>query len=1027
MTQASHNNRQCYTIDQAIDFLHDIMQKLDDVENFRLRVLQGNVESVEEWLTCMNQFREPVDQLAALRQGIIQDAWSEVIKSNITDGLERYLHMENGEFDFKSPSAETEAGRSKAFAVSSESRGYGENGGFSDSRQYNVPLLNRTYDCRHGRSLYTLYAVGLATVASPDIMKPGVIFPDFLATGRHTAHNPIRLILEESNILWPGLRVGALISIAVDKFEIDEGLLGPVSSPAAKACLRIYEVNQKLAEEVQRFVLPHDKKLALSYYRFDTDTPTSFGEYAVKNFIQTGVRKYVTSPQGATKCAIAANILKEDNFPTAPEDQVALASLASLLHALVVAGYTHEAAIVTDVISNFILCEAVSGEDGSFRKAAIATEAEKLGARIHRMHEAYEDGHTNELPDDLRSEGAMLLGLMAFGDSAKGEPRPPGDLQTLSDYAAGAYYFLTVLRRGDSSEMEEPRCRILLRQLWELLNAPPEITQQSIGRMESILELATLAALCDAATTQALRGFKGLTHNGSLIRHVHGVLLNTSLVGVSQKILGPIANFLAICIHMDSWSLSRDDSIIQLINAGSTKAEEIWSLINLAVERHRLENRLPTHDSPHPDIISVCEAFLERHTRAWSTQSSEILALSIQNGFFRLLWKYLCGEALTTGTQAAIGARSRQGNFESNGETVLHQVARLGFPYIMKMIIECFGMVHSKDIVNRPNNQGQTPLHLACMHRAPKEIFRLLVILGADVNTRCHQGRTALHYCFPNQGALPSVYEDVISMISEHSLPTITPLDRPQVYTQGACKPVEPRVYDFRVIISQLLSRHADMSITDHEAMTPLHTAAKYGWGDNLDIFFRLEGGNAERLQSTCLRLRDNAGLTILNHTRKSEIKEGMDRGEDIITGEMSKRGMGIPPTSAYDLWSLRPQWSKVQIGKPRTPVQDETTQSSYYIPRATPSPQPPARFPPPLVYQDPDVGSSVKSPAVSYELRTEPPPNATIKISPPPPMYNDPSHLQGIQRKPLPAETMTDGTESKQKSGFLKKFRKGK
>lgn len=117
MTQASHNNRQCYTIDQAIDFFHDLTQKLDDVESFRLRVLQGDVESVEEWLTCMNQFREPVDQLAALRQGIVQDAWSEVIKSNITDGLERYLHMENGEFDFKSPSAETEAGRSKAHVL----------------------------------------------------------------------------------------------------------------------------------------------------------------------------------------------------------------------------------------------------------------------------------------------------------------------------------------------------------------------------------------------------------------------------------------------------------------------------------------------------------------------------------------------------------------------------------------------------------------------------------------------------------------------------------------------------------------------------------------------------------------------------------------------------------------------------------------------------------------------------------------------------------------------------------------------
>lgn len=117
MTQVSHNNLQCYTVNQAIDFFLDLTQKLDDVENFRLRVLQGDVDSVEEWLTCINEFREPVDQLAALRQGMVQDAWSDVIKNNISDELERYLYMENGEFDFKRPLANTEAGRSKAYVL----------------------------------------------------------------------------------------------------------------------------------------------------------------------------------------------------------------------------------------------------------------------------------------------------------------------------------------------------------------------------------------------------------------------------------------------------------------------------------------------------------------------------------------------------------------------------------------------------------------------------------------------------------------------------------------------------------------------------------------------------------------------------------------------------------------------------------------------------------------------------------------------------------------------------------------------
>lgn len=95
--------------------------------------------------------------------------------------------------------------------VSSESQGYGGDGGFSDDRKYNVPLLHRTYECRNGKELYTFYAVGLGTVASPDIMKPGVIFPHFITTGRHTVHNPTSLIVNEASRLWPGLRVSVLI------------------------------------------------------------------------------------------------------------------------------------------------------------------------------------------------------------------------------------------------------------------------------------------------------------------------------------------------------------------------------------------------------------------------------------------------------------------------------------------------------------------------------------------------------------------------------------------------------------------------------------------------------------------------------------------------------------------------------------------------------------------------------------------------------------------------------------------------
>jgi hypothetical protein len=774
-------------------------------------------------------------------------------------------------------------------------------------------------------------------------------------------------------------------------------------------------------------VLPYDETLNRSYYRFDINVPTAFFEYKAKSLIENEVKEYLTYAEAATKCARAANVLKSDDFPTTAEDQVALSSLASLLHALVVAGYAYEAVIVTDIISNFILCEAASEDGGGFRKVAIATEAEKLAAKIRHTHQVHETGQYGDLQDDSQSVGVLLLDSMTFGDNKTVAQRSPSRLQTLSDIAAAAYYCLAILRRGDHVEINSPSCGVLVRQLSGLVDTHPDITQLSISRMESILELVTVAALCEAASAQALRVYKGLSHNSSWLRHIYSVLLDASLVNVSLKILSPIANFLAFSIHMDNWSVWRDDAIIRLLDEGSTRTGEMWSLVNLALERQSLEDRLSSDSKPsHGDIMAVCQAFLGRHARAWSAQSAEIIAFSAENGYFELLRKYLSGDPLTPGSQATVRGLSNIGKFGDNGETVFHQCARLGFPYVLKAFMGCIPLARTKELVNHPNSQGQTPLHLACIYRAPKELFRLLFCFGADINTQCHQGRTALHYCFPDQSTLPAIYDKVINLASEYSLITITSLDKPQIFVQGACKPVEPRVSKIEEVINKLLGRRADMCITDNEGMSPLHTAAKHGWGDNLGLFFRLEGENWESQQRTCLKLRDNANSTLLDYTRRSEIREGMNRGDDLITEEMSKRGMSIPSKSPYDLWYAQPQWTKVRLGRSRTPVQDEDTQPSYNIPRATLSPQPGAAMSPVFVYQDPDIQSSANHPAVSYEQQNEPNHSISISVSSPPPAYNNPSHFSKVSRKPVPVESRT-GTESRQRSSFLDKFRKVK
>jgi hypothetical protein len=84
--------------------------------------------------------------------------------------------------------------------------------------------------------------------------------------------------------------------------------------------------------------------------------------------------------------------------------------------------------------------------------------------------------------------------------------------------------------------------------------------------------------------------------------------------------------------------------------------------------------------------------------------------------------------------------------------------------------------------------------------------------------------------------------------------------------------------------------------------------AAKQGWCDSVDIFFLLEDGDAERQQRTCLRLRDNAGLSVLDHARMTGVIGELNGGESIIVSEMRKRAIDIPPNSLESQMRLRPR-----------------------------------------------------------------------------------------------------------------------
>ena len=662
------------------------------------------------------------------------------------------------------------------------------------------------------------------------------------------------------------------------------------------------------------------------------------------------VKEHIESDKESTKRAIATTELTQHPFPTTPENQIAISSLAFLLQSLLVSGYASEAVMITDAISNFILYEAASDGDGSFRKVALAAESSKLGSRIQRTHEEYANESGKKAAELAQSTGERLLKVMAYGASDEEGMPSAGMPQSLFDYAAIAYYSLVSLRRGDEAAIADTRHAFAPRESAKLLDLPSS-EAPSVDQLAYLLELITLAALCETGTTQALRGTESLTYFGPLIQHLHAVLLSTRLTGVSLSLLSPIANYLATCVRTKVWSSFRDDAIISLINAGNSRSAEAWSMANLAVERVSLEIMTPTRDI-HPDIIQTCLACLQRHSQLWVERSAPTSTMCIENGWLGLLVRQLGNQELVSDFEINSGKR----RLSLCAEADMHQTVTLGHSYTMKVILEISDIAFSQRLASLPNAHGQTPLHLACKHRAPKEIFRLLEVLRSDVNKQCDRGLTPLHYCFPDQNTLPSVYEPIMTMIHEYHLPTTIPLDKPQIFMNRLFKIIEPRVLSFRTIIEHLLSQQANISITDHEGLTSLHTAAKNGWGDNLDIFFQMTGPDVERSQTFCLEHRDKAGFTVLNHVRNVVAEEGMDRGEEKLVQEMEDRGMEIPAITNYDRWNMEPQWRKMKLtARPRTPVPNAPP-GAYDIPQPPQSPQPDMALPTTFVYEDPDV-----------------------------------------------------------------------
>jgi hypothetical protein len=67
-----------------------------------------------DWEEIVRKTPEPEAQMETCRRQILSNTWSELIKQEVTDWLERSKHKEDGEFNYKSPTANVGVGRCRA-------------------------------------------------------------------------------------------------------------------------------------------------------------------------------------------------------------------------------------------------------------------------------------------------------------------------------------------------------------------------------------------------------------------------------------------------------------------------------------------------------------------------------------------------------------------------------------------------------------------------------------------------------------------------------------------------------------------------------------------------------------------------------------------------------------------------------------------------------------------------------------------------------------------------------------------------
>ncbi|KAI1410487.1 hypothetical protein F5Y13DRAFT_202282 [Hypoxylon sp. FL1857] len=164
--------------------------------------------------------------------------------------------------------------------------------------------------------------------------------------------------------------------------------------------------------------------------------------------------------------------------------------------------------------------------------------------------------------------------------------------------------------------------------------------------------------------------------------------------------------------------------------------------------------------------------------------------------------------------QAQIQIEERVMKVDENGKTILHEAVESGWDNVVRRLLENGKW---KDLVNKRDKEGKTPLHICCeKDKFKREIAEILLTHGADVNAADQWGWAPLH--------VADQYE-IVKLLLEKGRP------RPNLDCKTSFRGATPlhmaASQGSLQIVNLLLDNGANVNLTTWNGETVLHWALR--------------------------------------------------------------------------------------------------------------------------------------------------------------------------------------------------------